>query len=145
MPKRKVVLMRLVSRFVDIMCNVNPEYKKYVRYEPGVKVLYLRVLRAIYGLIESTLLWYNLYSTTLVKIRFKLNLYDLGVANKIIDGSQCTIAFYVDDNKILHKKPSVEKKVIKEIEKHFGKISVDDGKTFNFLGMNITMRDNKKV
>ena len=45
----------------------------------------------------------------------------------------------------MHKKPSVEKKVIKEIEKHFGKISVDDGKTFNFLGMNITMRDDKKI
>ena len=43
------------------------------------------------------------------------------------------------------KKPAVVKKVIKEIEKYFGKISVDDRKTFNFLVMYITMRDDKKV
>ena len=60
MPKVKVVLMRLVGQFVDVLCDVNPEYKKYVRYEQGVKVIYLRVLRAIYRLIELALLWYNL-------------------------------------------------------------------------------------
>ena len=107
MPKGKLILMRLVGKFVDIMCEVNPEYLKYVRHECGVKVLYLRVLRAIYGCLESALLWYNLYSTTLAKIGFELNPYDLCVANKIINGSQCTIAFYVDDNKIAHKDPAV--------------------------------------
>ena len=145
MPEGKLVLMWLVGRFVDIMCKVNPEYKKYIRYKKGVKVLYLRVLRAIYGCLKSALLWYNLYSSTLQKMGFVLNPYDLCVANNMIDGSQCTIAFYVDDNKISHKNPAVVKKVIKEIESHFGKMTVDEGKNFNFLGMNITMRDDKKV
>ena len=76
---------------------------------------------------------------------FELNPYDLCVANKMINGSQCTIGFYVDDNKISHKDPTVVKQVIKSIEKHFGKMSVDDGKFFNFLGMNITMANNKKI
>ena len=93
MPEGKLVLMRLVGNFVDIMCDVNPEHKKIVRYERGVKVLYVRVLRAIYGCLESALLWYNLYSSTLVNLGFELNPYDLCVANKIIDDSQCTIAF----------------------------------------------------
>ena len=113
MPECKMVLMKLTGQFVDIMCDVNPEYKKYIRYERGVKVLYLRVLRAIYGCLESALLWYNLYSTTLVDMGFELNPYDLCVANKTINGTQCTIAFYVDDNKISHKDPAVVKKVIK--------------------------------
>ena len=60
---------------------------------------------------------------------FELNPYDLCVANKMINGSQCTIGFYVDDNKISHKDPTVVKGIIKSIEKHFGKMSVDDGKT----------------
>ena len=137
--------MRLVGRFVDIMCEVNPEYKQYVRYERGIKVLYLRVLRAIYGCLESALLWYNLYSTTLVKLGFELNPYDLCVANKIIDGTQCTIAFYGDDNKLSHKDPAVVRKVIKDIEKHFGKMTVEEGTHFNFLGMNIKMRTDKKI
>ncbi len=126
MPEGKIVLMKLVGQFVDIMCDVNPEYKQYVRYERGKKVLYLRVLRAIYGCLESALLWYNLYSSTLVGMIFELNPYDLCVANKMINGSQCTIGFYVDDNKISHKDPTVVKGVIKSIEKHFGKMSVDD-------------------
>ena len=62
MPEGKIVLMKLVGQFVDIMCNMNPEYKKYVRYERGKKILYLHVLRSIYGCLESALLWYNLYS-----------------------------------------------------------------------------------
>jgi len=35
------------------MCKVNPQYKKQVRNERGKKVLYLRVLKALYGCIES--------------------------------------------------------------------------------------------
>ena len=67
------------------MCDINPEYKNYVRYENGVKVLYLRVLRAIYGCIESALQWYVLYKTTLEKEGFKLNPYNLCIANKDIN------------------------------------------------------------
>jgi len=145
MPSDKQVLLKLVGKFVDIMCEVNPEYKKYVRYEKGVKVLYLRVLRALYGCLESALLWYNLYSTTLSKLGFKLNPYDLCVANKMINGSQCTIAFYVDDNKISHKDPKVVQKVISEIEKHFGKLTVQTGSEFDFLGMDVKLRNDKKI
>ena len=77
-----MVLLKLKSQFVDIMCDINPEYRPHVRYEGKVKVLYLRVLRAIYGCLESVLLWYNLYSETLKQIGFTLNLYDPSVANK---------------------------------------------------------------
>ena len=75
---------------------------------------------------------------------FELNPYDLCVANKIINGSQCTIAFYVEDNKISHKDPAVVKQIIIDIEKHLAKMSVDEGPSFNFIGMNITMRPDKK-
>jgi hypothetical protein len=42
------------------MCEVNPEHLKSVRYESGKKTLYLRILKAIYGMVESALLWYDL-------------------------------------------------------------------------------------
>ena len=134
MPEGKRLLLKLRGQFVDIMCNVNPEYRSYVRVEKEVKVLYLRLLRALYGCLESALLWYELYSSTLVSMGFKLNPYDLCVANKIIDGSRCTITFYVDDNKISHKRPEVVKRVISELEQHFGKLTVkSDVKHFNFF------------
>ena len=32
-PKDKKIFMKLGVYFVDIMCQVNPEYKQHVRYE----------------------------------------------------------------------------------------------------------------
>ena len=65
--------MKLRGQFVDIMCEVNEEYKKHVVYEKEQKVLYLQVLQTIYGRIESALLWYNLFATTLKGMGYKIN------------------------------------------------------------------------
>ena len=54
---------------------------------------------------------------------FELNPYDLCVANAELEGKQCTICWYVDDNKISHVNPKVIDDVIKKIESKFGKMS----------------------
>ena len=48
-PTDRRILMKLRGDFVEIMCQVNPEYKQHARYENGKKVLYLLVTREIYG------------------------------------------------------------------------------------------------
>ena len=48
-PEDKVVLLNIEGEFVDITCEVNPEHKKNVRVENGIKVLYLRLMKALYG------------------------------------------------------------------------------------------------
>ena len=98
MPDDKLVLLVLRGEFVDYMCKVNPDHLPNVQIgKKGKKVLYMRVVKAIYGCIESALQWYKLFKDTLEKDGFELNPYDLCVANKVIDGKQCTIAWYVDD------------------------------------------------
>ena len=106
--------------------------------------MYVRVLRALYGCIESALLWYELYSSTLQDMGFELNPYDKCVANKMIDGKQCTIVFYVDDNKVSHADPTVVTQVLDQIASHFGELSITRGAKHDFLGMNIEIK-NKKV
>ena len=108
--------MKIEGKFVDIMCKVNTELRKFVRYENGKKVLYLQLLKALYGCMESALLWYNLYTSTLHGLGFKLNLYDKCTANRNVEGSQQTLCFYVDDNKISRR---VNEEVILKIEEHF--------------------------
>ena len=135
--------------FVEIMCDVNPEFKKQVIYEVSkkgkkVKNLYVKVKRALYGCLESALLWYDLYSNTLKKLGFTLNPYDRCVANKVINGKQCTIVFYVDDNKVSHVDPDVVSSVLQDISSHFGDLVVSRGSTHNYLGMNVRI-ENKKV
>ena len=77
LPKEKRVILKLVGVFMEIMCKSNPEYDKYGAVEKGRKVLFLRVLRALYGCLESALLCYDdLYPTTLQQHGFVLNPYD---------------------------------------------------------------------
>ena len=101
--------------------------------------MYLKVLRALYGCIESVLLWYELYATTLEEMGFKINPYDKCVANKMIEGKQCTICWYVDDNKILHENEVVVTNVLNDMEKKFGKLAVSRGDTHDLLGMKIEL------
>ena len=76
---------------------------------------------------------------------FELNPYDMCVANAMIDGKQCTIVWYVDDNKISHVDPKVVSDIIKQIEAKFGKMSQTRGKEHEFIRMNIKFTNDKKV
>jgi hypothetical protein len=138
-------ILKMEGQSVDIMCDVCKDYIKFVCYENGKKVLYLKLLKALYGCVKSALLWYDLFSGTLEKMGFILNPYDTCVANKMIDGKQCTIAWYVDDNKISHEDSEVVSHVIEKIEARFGKMTVTRGKDHVFLGMDISFHDDGTV
>ena len=131
-PEEKRVFMKFEKEFVDIMCEVNLEYKEHVRIENGKKVLYVQVLKAIYGMIESALRWYELFTGTLCGMGFTLNPYDCCVANKMINRSQYTVGWFVDDNKVSHIDDKVNTKVVDAIEEHIGKIARKKGKKHTF-------------
>ena len=105
------MILKLHVSFVDILCGINEEYTQYVRYERGQKLLYLRVLREIYGCIESALQWHNLYTKTLKTEGYKLNEYEKCVSNKTINVKQYNVVWYVDYNKDSH----VESKVVENL------------------------------
>jgi hypothetical protein len=131
------VVIKFTGNMVDILCDLNPSYKSFVVIENGVKVLYVRLVKALYGCVKSALLWYELFSETLKQMGFVLNPYDSCVANKTIDGKQCTGAWYVDDMKILHVNPEVVSLMIRKLEARFDKMTITRGKEHTFLGMNI--------
>jgi len=135
------VLLRLVGDTVDIMCHLNPRYSSSVVMEGGKKVLYLRLLKALYGCVKLALLWYELFTGTLQKMGFELNPYDPCVANKTINNKQCTIVWYVDDNKISHIDHRVLTQIVGVIKQHFGKMMVMRGREHTFLGMEIVFND----
>ena len=121
------------------MCEVNPEYKEGVMFGGTKKVLYVQILQALYGMIESALLWYSLlYIEALEKEGFVVNEYDKCIANKMIEEKQCTLAFYVDDNKLSHVSSKVVDNLLDTIEGYFpGLVVTERGKRLNFLGMEI--------
>ncbi|KAI2502074.1 Reverse transcriptase (RNA-dependent DNA polymerase) [Fragilaria crotonensis] len=136
------VIMKFTGISVDILCEMNPKYIPFVTIENGVKVLYVRLIKAIYGCVQSALLWYKLFYSHLQKMGFVLNPYDPCIANKVINGKQCTIAWYVDDMKISHVDANVVSQIIEQIEERFGKMTVTRGREHIFLGMKIVYKQN---
>ena len=64
-PREKLIIPKIEGEFMDIMCEVNTEQKICTYRKCHVKVLYLRLLKALYGCMESALLWYDLYTKKL--------------------------------------------------------------------------------
>lgn len=63
------VTMKITGVLVDMLVQLNPElYGPFVVYEKGRKVLYVQVLKAIYGMLEASLLWYKLFRTQLEEV-----------------------------------------------------------------------------
>ena len=108
---KDIVIMKITGREVDLFCEIDPSLKEFVTIEKQQKV----GDKALYGCVQSAILWYELYSTTLQDMGFVVNPYDMCVANAIIDGKQCTICWYVDDDKISHSSLKVVKRIIRKI------------------------------
>ena len=129
-----------------MMCNANPTYEQFVTNENGKNALFLQLKKALYGCVKSALLWYCLFHDTLQDLGFILNLYDPCVANAQIKGSQCTIVWYVNDNKISHKDQTVVNDIIQRIEAKFGPMTKTQGEDHEFLGMKLhSNRQDKTV
>jgi len=132
-----LVLMKFTGESVDMLCKLNPEHESLVVTENGVKVLYVCLIKAIYGCVKSAFLWYEMFSTRLQDMGFVLNPYDPCIANCMIDEKQCTVAWYVDDTKISPEDPRVVSMIIDHLEEHLGKMMVTGVKEHVFLGMKI--------
>ena len=92
-------------------------------------MIYLRILKALYRCIKSALLWHDLYANTLKELGFVVNPYYQLVTNKIIDGKQCTIIWYVNDKKLSHVDLKVNTTITNSTEKHFGGLVITRGES----------------
>ncbi|CAJ1935845.1 unnamed protein product [Cylindrotheca closterium] len=108
--------------------------------ENGKRVIYERVLRAIYGMLQLSLLFYNQFQSDLEAKGFVFNPYDLCVANKVVDEKQQTIRFHVDDFMSSHMDPKVNDKFAEWLNMRYGSIkacTIVRGKIHRYLGMTL--------
>ena len=101
---------------------------------------YVKVHRALYGMLKSAVLFYRKLWNDLEEMGFVINPYDPWVANKIVNGDQMTITWHVDDLKISHKSEWEISKIIKWLAKIYGDIKVKRGKQHKYLGMTLDYR-----
>lgn len=74
---------------------------------------------------------------------FTLNPYDMCVANKIVNDNQLTILWYVDDLKISHVEKQIVEDTVKELEGHFGTLTITSGNEHTYVGMKVDIQDGK--
>ena len=88
--------------------------------ENGKKVLYVRLKKSLYGTVQNALLIYHNRIRKLKEWGFELSPYETCVANKIVDGKQCTILWHVDDLNIYHVGSKVFDSIINIFDEEFG-------------------------
>ena len=91
--------------------------------------MYVKLLKALYGLLRSAILFYKKLRNDLENMDFEVNPCDPCVANKMINGSQMTVMCHVDDLKVSHKESTEVTKFICALGKLYGNgLSVLRGK-----------------
>jgi hypothetical protein len=96
-------IMKMVGTLAELIVNTNPKFhRKYVVIKKGHSVLYLWLQKASCGLMKSTLLFYRKFVAKLCNMGFKINLFDPFVANKMVNGTQMTVRWHLDDLTISH-------------------------------------------
>jgi len=106
--------------------------------ENGKNMLCVTVLKALYGMLVSSLLWYNKFKKDLEGCGFVFNPYTPCAANKMVNGNQHTIRFHVDDLMCSHVDPKVNTKFLKWLNsKHgtYGEVKATRGKIYECLGL----------
>ena len=97
------------------MVKVVPSlYQKYLTTNAKSKsVLYVKLEKAVYGMMKSALLFYHKLVADLISLGYTIKPHDPCVANKEINGFQMTICWHVDDLFIGHKDPTVVSTLLK--------------------------------
>ena len=143
------VVMKISGVLVDLLVQMAPEtYGPYVVFENGRKVLYVQVIRALYGMLEASLLWYKKFRKDLEGIGFVFNPYDPCVANRTVRKRQHTVRFHVDDLLSSHKDPKVNDAFDVWLNKTYGgygKVKCTRGKVHDYLGMTFDFSQKGKV
>ena len=145
------IYMKLRGELADQLILMAPTtYKSYaITKKNGQTVLYVRLNKALYGIMQAAILFYKKLSADLLTAGFTINAYDPCVENKVIDGSQFTIIWHVDDLKMSHRYPKVVSAMIEclrgkyatdEHGNQFGTMSVQCGAKHTYLGMTLTYR-----
>ena len=101
-------------------------------------MLYVRLSKVLYGLLGAVLLFYKRLRSYLENMGFEVNPYDQCVANKMVNGSQMTICWHVDDLKVSHKGENSVTALTMKLSKLYGlTTTISRCKVHEYLGMDI--------
>ena len=132
--------MVLRGKIAEIMVMIYPSmYRNYVTYSKnGVLMLYVCISKALYGMLRAALLFYKRLRSYLEDRGFVVNPYDPCIANKMLDGSQMTVCWHVDDLKISHRDEDMVTVFAVDVANIYrAKTTISRGRLDKYLGMEL--------
>jgi hypothetical protein len=141
------VIMKMVETLAELMMKTNPKlYRKYVVIKKGCSVLYLRLQKALHGMMKRTLLFYRKLFAKLCDMGFEIYPYNPCVVNKIVNGTQMTVRWHVDDLRINHASQDNIMAFVKKIKDIYGEnLAEKVGMVHDYLGMTFDYSFDDKV
>ena len=96
MPSDQAVFVRIPKDLATVLHMAYPEvYGLY--YSPGNRWLFVRLRKAMYGCVQSALLWYQEFVKIFESLGFKVNPYERCVLNRFGPQGRITVLVHVDD------------------------------------------------
>ena len=128
----RAVHMRISPEIATFLIKLDPEMAKFQLKNGSVIV---ELDQALYGCIESAVLWYQELSSTMDTLGYTANPLDPCVFNCVRAHVQTTVAVYVDDLLITGNDAQSMAKLIDGLKKKYKELKVVTGKVHNYLGM----------
>lgn len=118
----ELVHVHFNGKMLDLLLEIDAEmYRLCIVQEGKEQVMYVELLKALYGTVWAAQLFWEQLSGKLLEWGFMPNPYDLCIMNKMIEGKQLTVAWHVDDLKASHMLSTMVDQFIEDMESEFGK------------------------
>jgi len=124
-----------------LIVDVLPAIKKYVTSEG---VLYCRLLKALYGCVQASKLWYNKLTAFLRSLGYEHSPTDLCVLRRIVGDKVFLMTIYVDDILVMADEEEVTR-IRDAFVQEYQWITMDISDTHSYLGMQLTLKDGSVI
>ena len=133
-PLSREIHMMLEPKLAALLAEAVPSYGEFIAADGS---LLIRLDKALYGLIESSKLWYDTLTGFLTELGFAPNKKDRCVHNMLYSGKQLTVAFYVDDLIVTCVDPAGVDWVLQCLQDRFADLTTTRGKKHSYLGQTL--------
>ena len=141
----KDVIMVFKGELADMMIQIAQEvYQKYVRVDrKGMPILYVKLQKALYGLMRASLLFYRKLRREFEQYGLVINPYDPCGANmETKSGKKLTVVWHVDDLMASCKDDFELTKFLCHLGRIYGpSLSMHLGKKHDYLGVDMEFCD----
>jgi hypothetical protein len=129
------VYIRCHKKLTELIVEVLPGIRQYVCRDG---TLYCRLLKALYGCVQASKLWYDKLSAFLTELGYQKCPVEPCVMKRLVDGKVYQLLIYVDDILIIAEEAEFER-LRAAFTKNFQWITMEVNDSLSYLGMRIAL------